>query len=82
MIEEQVICKEMGHKDLRALGLVMIELMELEMSTLRPDSITLQQPEKWPKNIGILEFLAATETSSLDDLRTVRLRLSTLFFEY
>jgi len=74
MIEEQVICKEMGRKDLRALGLVMVELMELETSTLNSDSIILQRPQKWPKNTGILEFLAATETSFLDDLRTVCMR--------
>jgi hypothetical protein len=82
MIEERGICKEMGRKDLRGLGLVMVELMEPKTSTLNPDSIILQQPEKWPKNIGILEFLAATETSSLDDLRTVCLRFFTPFCVY
>lgn len=48
----------------------MMELMEPDTSMLYPDSITLQQPEKWSENTGIQEFLAATETSSSDDLRT------------
>ena len=79
MIEGRTISKEKGQKDIRALGLVMVELMEPETSMLNPDSITLQRPDEWPKKIGIHEFLMATETSTLEDLRTVCLRFSPLF---
>ncbi len=48
MIEGRVISKDMAHKNLRGLGLIMVELMEPKTSTLNPDSIILQQPEKWP----------------------------------
>lgn len=72
MIEKREINEHMAQKDIRAIGLIMVELMEPETSMLYPNSITLQQPEVWNKNTGIKEFLAATETSSLDDLRNVR----------
>jgi len=71
MIEEWVICKEMRHKDLKELGLIMTKLMKLKTSMLNSDFIILQQSEKWLKNISILEFLAATETLLLNDFRTV-----------
>jgi len=46
MIEEQAICKEMRHKDLKELGLIIIKLMKLKTSMLNSDFIILQQPEK------------------------------------
>jgi len=46
MIEEWVICKEMRHKDLKELGLIMTKLMKLKTSMLNSDFIILQQSEK------------------------------------
>lgn len=71
MLEKKSINREKEKEDIRALGLVMVELMEPDTSMLYPDSLSLQRPEEWRDNTGIKEFLAATETSSLEDLRKV-----------
>ena len=68
MLEKKSISGEKEQEDIRALGLVMVELMEPDTSMLYPNSLTLQRPEEWRDNTGIKEFLAATETSSLEDL--------------
>ncbi len=71
MLEKKSINREKEKEDIRALGLVMVELMEPDTSMLYPDSLSLQRPEEWRDNTGIKEFLAATEISSLEDLRKV-----------
>ena len=73
MIDKRTLNKEMERKDIQALGLIMMELMEPDTSMLFPETITLKDPEKWPERTGIKAFLAATETASLDSLRSVPL---------
>lgn len=80
MIEEWIIFKEIKYKNLKELSLIMIELMKLKINTLNLNLIILQQPEKWLKNISILEFLAVIKTSSLNNLRIVCLHFFTLFY--
>ncbi len=71
MLEKKSINREKEKENIRALGLVMVELMEPDTSMLYPDSLSLQRSEEWQDNTGIKEFLAATETLSLKDLRKV-----------
>ncbi len=73
MINKRTLTKEMERKDIQALGLIMMELMEPDTSMLFPETITLNDPEKWPEQAGIKAFLAATEISSLESLRSVHL---------
>ncbi len=73
MINKRTLNKEMERKDLQALGLIMMELMEPDTSMLSPETITLKEPEKWPEQTGIKAFLAVTETASLSSLRSVHL---------
>lgn len=63
----------MERKDIKALGLVMMELMEPDTNMLFPETITLKHPERWSEQTGIKAFLAATETASLVDLSSVNL---------
>jgi len=71
MINRRTLNKEMERKDIQAVGLIMMELMEPDTSMLFPETITLNDPEKWSEQTGIKAFLAATETASLDSLRRV-----------
>lgn len=71
MINKRILNKEMEQKDIQALGLIMMELMEPDTSMLNPETIILKDPEKWSKQTGIKAFLAAIETASLDSLRSV-----------
>jgi len=73
MINKRILNNEMERKDLQAVGLIMMELMEPDTSMLFPETITLKDPEKWPDQTGIKAFLAATETASLNSLRSVHL---------
>lgn len=56
-------------QDIRAIGLIMIRLMEFKTSLQNPNSLVLQQPEKW--NGDIKEFLIKTDSSSSEDLEKV-----------
>lgn len=56
-------------KDIHALGLVMVQLMELSTSISNPESLCLQNPEKWDQGIKI--FLEKTAISSREDLEKV-----------
>ena len=58
-----------GQKDIHALGLVMMQLMELGTSLQNPESLILQHPEKWDQ--GIRRFLERTALSSCEDLEKV-----------
>ncbi len=58
-------------KDIKDVGLMMMEMMEPETSLTNPESLSLRVPEKWEEATGIRDFLNATRTSSLLDLRNV-----------
>ena len=55
--------------DLRALGLLMFQLMELHTSLQDPNTVELQQPEKWDPEIK--NFLSDTAESSGQELQKV-----------
>jgi len=47
MLEKKSINREKEKEDIRALGLVMVELMEPDTSMLYSNSLSLQRSEKW-----------------------------------
>jgi len=51
----------------------MIELMEPATSILDPSSAVLKEPEKWRDELGIKDFLAATQRHPLPQLKEVSL---------
>jgi len=51
----------------------MIELMEPATSILDPISAVLEEPEKWRDELGIKDFLAATQRHPLPQLKEVSL---------
>ena len=51
----------------------MMELMEPATSFRDGQTIELEHPEKWNDNTGIRDFLAATHTTSEEELCKVRL---------
>ena len=55
-------------KDLRSVGLIMVELMEQTTSALNPDDLKVTNPNAWNDCPTILSFLADTATHSLDEL--------------
>ena len=59
--------------DIKRIGIIMVELMEPTTSILNPSSTVLKTPEKWRDELGIKDFLAATQRDSLAQLKTVSL---------
>ena len=55
--------------DVRALGYLMVRLMELGTSLMDPQSLELKHPDRWDG--ATRTFLAKTEHSSADDLLKV-----------
>lgn len=72
MLEERRLTESMEKEDVRSVGYMMLELMEADTSLARPKSIGLQRPENWKDGTGIKEFLAATHTTSREQLYKVR----------
>ncbi|KAL2049561.1 hypothetical protein ABVK25_010140 [Lepraria finkii] len=58
-------------EDLRALGLLMVQLMELDTSLQAPDSLELKNPDIWDEQI--VKFLKKTASCSRETLQEVRL---------
>lgn len=73
MINKSTLNKKMKQKNIQVLKLIMMKLMKPDTSMLSLKTITLKEPERWPEQTGIKAFLAATETASLNDLRSVHL---------
>lgn len=67
------INEERERVDVRAVGLMMIELMEPETSLRDPASLVLKNPEKWLEGWGIRDFLSSTGTARLEELIRVGL---------
>ena len=63
----------MKQKNLQALNLIMMKLMKPDTSMLFLKSITLKDLKKWSEQTEIKAFLAATETASLNSLKSVHL---------
>jgi hypothetical protein len=63
--------EQQERKDVKDVGLMMIEMMEPETSLTDPETSSLRYPEKWQDATGIKSFLCATKTSSLQDLEHV-----------
>lgn len=63
--------EQQERKDVKDLGLMMIEMMQPETSLTDPKTSSLRYPEKWEEATGIKSFLIATKTSSLQDLAHV-----------
>ncbi len=49
----------------------MMKLMKLETYLLDSHFIELKNVEKWEENLGIRDFLIATQNKSLNDLKKV-----------
>ena len=49
----------------------MMELMEPETFILEPHSIILKNAHEWKDGLGIKDFLAATQDSTLETLKNV-----------
>ena len=60
--------------DIRSVGSVMMELMEPETFILEPQSIILKNADEWKDGLGIKDFLAATQCSTLETLKNVSCR--------
>lgn len=58
-------------KDIKDLGLMMVEMMEPETSLMNTQTLELRSPERWEEATGIKSFLNASKTSRLHDLRDV-----------
>ena len=56
-------------QDFRALGLLMVQLMEWGTSLRSPDSFTLQDPNKWEEPIK--SFLQKTQPATGEELQKV-----------
>lgn len=54
-------------RDAKAVGLVMMHLMEPGTSLLRPDTVNVQHPERWTGSMR--DFLGATQTDLLESLQ-------------
>jgi len=71
ILEQKVFSAEKGMIDIKGIGVIMVELMEPTTSILNPSSTVLKNPEKWRDELGIKDFLAATQRDSLTQLKTV-----------
>lgn len=52
-------------KDIKDLGLMMVEMMKLETSLMNAQTLDLRSLERWEEATSIKSFLNATKTSSL-----------------
>ena len=75
MLRGRITDEQQERKDVRDVGLMMIEMMEPETSLTDPETSSLRYPEKWEEATGIKSFLCATETSSLQGLEHVGLHI-------
>lgn len=71
MLDEHTLTNPLGHEDVKCLGYMMVELMEVKTSILHPRSIELRAPEAWEDSTGIKSFLIATQQESLTTLTNV-----------
>jgi hypothetical protein len=62
------ITEDTTRKDIRSIGLIMIELMDQLDSALHRDELKVSKPERWVNHPNILEFLADTDSSTLEEL--------------
>ena len=58
-----------AQNDYRALGLLMVKLMEPDTSLANPDTLELQNPDEWDS--AIKDFLGKTAKSPGKELRKV-----------
>ena len=74
MIRTQRSSKDKEKDDLQGLRRIMLELMEPRTIRLPGDPEELRHPDQWVEHeeTGIMEFLQATKSASLDDLGKVR----------
>ncbi|KAL9132040.1 MAG: hypothetical protein Q9217_000168 [Psora testacea] len=71
ILERKVFSAERGLADIKRIATIMIELMEPATSILDPSSTVLKNPQKWRDELGIKDFLDATQRNSLPELKTV-----------
>ena len=72
ILEERRLTDTTKRDDARSIGYMMMELMEPATNFLNGQTIELEHPEKWNDNTGIRDFLAATHTTSEEELCKVR----------
>jgi hypothetical protein len=76
LIRQQPSTYAKREKDVRDLGVVMMELMEPETYMLNANSVVLKNPQCWSDKCGIKDFLAATQNQPLRRLQDVSRLLS------
>lgn len=69
ILERKVFSDKRGSSDIKSIGTIMVELMEPATSILDPSSTVLEEPDKWRDEVGIKDFLAATQRDSLSRLK-------------
>ncbi len=73
ILERKVFSADRGLTDRKRIASIMIELMEPSTSILDPISAVLEEPEKWRDELGIKDFLAATQRLPLPQLKELSL---------
>ena len=69
ILERRILSPGKADIDTKCIGIVMMELMEPATSVLDPETTVLAAPEKWRDELGIKDFLAATQNSPLNTLK-------------
>ena len=71
-IEKRQLNLDSERNDVRSLGGIMMELMEPTIYILDAQSTKLKDLDKWKNSLGVEDFLAATQSKSLQELKQVR----------
>ncbi|KAL6712959.1 hypothetical protein ACLMJK_009514 [Lecanora helva] len=71
MLQGRSSTQEEKNSDIRSVGAIMMEMMEPATFLETPNSVALRHPERWGENTGIQDFLVATATASMIELKGV-----------
>ena len=70
-IEKRQLNRDSERNDVRSLGAIMMKLMEPTTYILDAQSTKLKDLDKWKNSLGVEDFLAATQSKSLQELKQV-----------
>lgn len=70
-VEKRQLNPDSARNDIRSLGAIMMEMMELTTYILDAQSTKLKDSDKWKTSFGMEDFLAATQHQSLQELKQV-----------
>ena len=71
LIEKRQLDQNSERNDVRSIGAIMMELMEPTTYILDSQSTELKDADKWKNSLGVEDFLAATQSQSLQELKQV-----------